>query len=553
MQKLHQVALTILFLFSIVSVSSADTADKEARTLLSKLILGEKNKQESALDALDGNGSKIIETFYKVGRVGDVYKSANNDGSFTVFYKDGEFYYNLLEGNQVENPGNLEKVRLGRKAKKKLSKLADFVYIYSPIDQERIDAVYKFGGSQKPEFVELIRTNIDKQPNETLKQAFQEALEISLLKNGTHEEKMNALSYLGDIGSSLSIDFINTLKIDSETLLNETSEEAVKLEVTALVEACDESLEKIEAAEKTKELVQSVFFGVNRGSVLLLVSFGLAITFGLMGVINMAHGEFIAIGGYTTYVIQGWFAAAYGVDSAAYQWYFVAAVPAAFMVSAFFGIIMERGVIQFLYSRPLESLLATWGISMVLQQLIRLYFGAANVAVASPTWLEGNLNVGGYTMAYNRLAVVPVAITVLLITALLMKKTNWGLHIRATMQNRLMASSIGIRSSRVNMMTFAFGSGLAGLAGAFLSQFDNVGPMMGQTYIVDSFMVVVVGGVGNLIGAALSSLGIGVVGQLLEFFYGSVMGKVGILFGIILFLQVKPGGLFTSKSRSLED
>ena len=190
---------------------------------------------------------------------------------------------------------------------------------------------------------------------------------------------------------------------------------------------------------------------------------------------------------------------------------------------------------------------------MVLQQLIRLYFGAANVAVASPTWLEGNLNVGGYTMAYNRLAVVPVAITVLLITALLMKKTNWGLHIRATMQNRLMASSIGIRSSRVNMMTFAFGSGLAGLAGAFLSQFDNVGPMMGQTYIVDSFMVVVVGGVGNLIGAALSSLGIGVVGQLLEFFYGSVMGKVGILFGIILFLQVKPGGLFTSKSRSLED
>ncbi len=554
MQKLHQVTLTILFLFSMLSFSSADTADKEARTLLSRLILGEKDNQESALDALDGNGSKIIETFYKVGRVGDVYKCANDDGSFTVYYKDGEFYYNLLDGNQVTEPDNLEKARLGRSAKKKLSKLADFVYIYSPIDQERIDAVHKFGGSQKPEFIELIRRNIDKQPNENLKQAFQESLEISLLKNGTHEEKLNAISYLSDMGSSLSVDFIKAVKLDSEAVLNdEAAEEEVKAEASALTKASDEALKSIESAEQKKELVQSVFFGVNRGSVLLLVSFGLAITFGLMGVINMAHGEFIAIGGYTTYVIQGWFASAYGVDSAAYEWYFVVAVPAAFMVSAFFGVIMERGVIQFLYTRPLESLLATWGISMVLQQLIRLYFGAANVAVASPTWLEGNVNVGGYTMAYNRLIVVPVAIIVLLVTALLMKKTNWGLHIRATMQNRLMASSLGIRSSRVNMMTFAFGSGLAGLAGAFLSQFDNVGPMMGQTYIVDSFMVVVVGGVGNLIGAALSSLGIGVIGQLLEFFYGSVMGKVGILFGIILFLQVKPGGLFTSKSRSLED
>jgi urea transport system permease protein len=283
------------------------------------------------------------------------------------------------------------------------------------------------------------------------------------------------------------------------------------------------------------------------------VSFGLAITFGLMGIINMAHGEFVAIGGYTTYMVQTFFINTWGLSSEAFGWYFVVSLPLSFLVAAGFGLFLEKSIIRFLYRRPLESLLCTWGISMVMQQCFRLIFGAANVQVNNPTWLMGNLNFGGFNMSYTRLFIMFIALVVVLLTWLLLRKTNLGLHIRAVMQNRAMASSLGIPVARVNSMTFALGCGLAALGGSVLSQIGNVGPLMGQQYIVDSFMVVVIGSVGNLLGAGLSAMGIGLVDQLLQPALGPVMGKITVFFVIILFLQWRPGGLFPSRSRSLDD
>jgi urea transport system permease protein len=313
----------------------------------------------------------------------------------------------------------------------------------------------------------------------------------------------------------------------------------------------------------------TIFRGISLGSVLLVVALGLAITFGLMGVINMAHGEIMVVGGYATYLVQCIFGAGtalapfgfdlaipgIGLDEAsfAYQSYFVVALPVAFFSAALVGLLLERSVIQFLYRRPLESLLATWGVSLVLQQLFRLVFGPANVPVYSPNWLLGSFSVSDVIMNYNRVFVIGFAILIVFGTSLLLSKTPLGLLIRAVMQNRSMASCMGVRTERVNMLTFAFGSGLAGLAGAFLSQIGNIGPSTGQTYIVDSFMVVVVGGVGNLIGTVISALGIGTIDQILQtLLRNPVLGKVLVLVGIILFLQWRPQGLFVTRSRGLE-
>ncbi|MDA0813572.1 MAG: urea ABC transporter permease subunit UrtB, partial [Verrucomicrobia bacterium] len=269
-----------------------------------------------------------------------------------------------------------------------------------------------------------------------------------------------------------------------------------------------------------------------------------------MGVINMAHGEMIAIGGYSAYMMEKWTTAMYG-DSAL-QWYFLLAIPFSFLMAALAGLILERSVIRLLYRRPLESLLATWGVSLILEQVFRLYFGAANVQVNSPDWLQGSLVISDVSLGYNRMFVIGFAVLIVLGTVLLMAKTPLGLCIRAVMQNRDMAACVGIQTSKIRMMTFAFGSGLAGLAGCFLSQIGNVGPTMGQNYIVDSFMVVVAGGVGNLFGTVFASLGIGMTDQMLQPVLGPVMGKVCVLIAIIIFLQWRPGGLFAAKSRSLD-
>jgi urea transport system permease protein len=321
----------------------------------------------------------------------------------------------------------------------------------------------------------------------------------------------------------------------------------------------------------------TIFHGLSLGSILLVVALGLAITFGLMGVINMAHGEMIAIGAYTSYVVQNLFGTGFsfavtlpfnlmgkqlgfglslpGLNATGwfYQSYFLFAIPLSFMTAALAGLVLERTVIQFLYRRPLESLLATWGVSLVMQQLFRMIFGANNVQVNSPDWLLGHFTINDISFGYNRVFVIGFAFVIVLGTWLLLTKTPLGLLIRAVMQNRSMASCMGVRTSRVNMMTFAFGSGLAGLAGAFLSQIGNVGPSLGQSYIVDSFMTVVVGGVGSIIGTVYAALGIGTADQVLQQLFGSpVLGKIIVLICIIIFLQWKPGGLFSIRGRNLD-
>jgi urea transport system permease protein len=358
---------------------------------------------------------------------------------------------------------------------------------------------------------------------------------------------------------------------------------------TAVLAAARATQRAIESHRSTVDFFGTIFRGASTGSILLVVALGLAITFGLMGVINMAHGEMIAVGAYTTYIVQNIFGAGlvipfFGLSLAipgmhlegvAYNAYFIAAVPISFLAAAAVGIGLERSIIQFLYRRPLESLLATWGVSLVLQQIFRLMFGANNVQVSSPSYLSGNWTINDIIFGWNRVFVIGFGILIVFGIWLVLTKTPLGLLMRAVMQNRGMASCMGVRTERVNMLTFGLGSGLAGLAGAFLSQIGNVGPSLGQSYIVDSFMVVVVGGVGNIAGTVISAFGIGSIDQMLQQYLPSwapglagvpmigsflqnlaqdsaVFGKILVLGMIILFLQWRPAGIFVTRSRSLE-
>jgi len=297
-------------------------------------------------------------------------------------------------------------------------------------------------------------------------------------------------------------------------------------------------------------MVNQVFHGLSLGSVLALVAVGLAITFGVMGVINLAHGELVMLGAYTTFVIQEIFRTHLpaGLDYALFI-----AIPGAFVVAGAFGILIERTVIRFLYGRPLETLLATWGISLILQQLVRTVFGPTNRNVSNPSWMSGAIETSqGLVLTYNRIWIIVFSLLVFALLGLLLRKTLFGLHMRAVTQNRPMAASMGIRTDRVDALTFGLGSGIAGVAGVALSQIDNVSPNLGQAYIVDSFMVVVFGGVGNLWGTLVGGFSIGLLNKFLEPFAGAVLGKILVLVAIILFIQKRPRGLFALKGRAVD-
>lgn len=313
-----------------------------------------------------------------------------------------------------------------------------------------------------------------------------------------------------------------------------------------LVDAKSQIKTRIQASEWAGH----VFAGFSTASILLLAALGLAITYGLLGVINMAHGELIMIGAYTTYVVQSLFKTYLGsyVD-----WYLIAAIPAAFLVSALIGMLIERTVIRPLYGRQLETLLATFGVSLILMQLVRMIFGAQNVEVSNISWLSGGIALSPSLMLpYNRIAIIVFTVAVLLLLVYLLNKTRFGLFVRAVTQNRQMARAVGIRSSRIDMLAFGLGSGLAGLAGCALAQVGNVGPDLGQNYIIDAFLVVVVGGVGQVWGAVLAALGLGISGTVLEIGMGAVLAKIILLVLVILFIQKRPQGLFAIKGRFVE-
>jgi urea transport system permease protein len=367
--------------------------------------------------------------------------------------------------------------------------------------------------------------------------AFGEALALIELVHGDGAARASAARTLGDAHSFEAVPALTRLAGDASA-----PPEARAAAVAAL--------RQIERWSLLGTALETIFQGASLASILLLMALGLAIVFGLMGVINMAHGELMALGAYTTFVVQNWFRAAW---PQALDAYFLVALPAAFLVAAAVGAVLERGVIRRLYGRPLETLLLTWGASLIIQQALRLWFGAANVDVASPRWLSGGLPLmSGLTLPYNRLFIIGLAAVAVAGMYWLLFRTAAGLRIRAVTQNRAMSACLGVRASVVDATTFALGAGLAGLAGAALTQIGNVGPSLGQNYIVDSFMVVVTGGVGKLAGTILAAAGIGGLSKGIEPALGAVFAKVAILVAVMLFLQRRPAGLFATRGRHAE-
>ncbi|WP_273126253.1 urea ABC transporter permease subunit UrtB [Metabacillus sp. HB246100] len=297
-------------------------------------------------------------------------------------------------------------------------------------------------------------------------------------------------------------------------------------------------------------LISQLFNGVSLGSILLLIALGLAITFGLMNIINMAHGEFIMIGAYTTYVLQQVFIQY--LPSTLFDLYFLLAIPFSFLVAALFGLLMEKTVVRFLYERPLDSLLATWGVSLILQQLARLVFGAPNVAVVSPSWLEGGLSIAGITFPYKRLFIIALVVMCLGFLFFYLYKTSTGRKMKAVTLNRDMAACLGVSTRKVDSTAFALGSGFAGIAGSSLTLIGSIGPTLGTTYIVDAFMIVILGGVGKLKGTVLAALLLGIMSTFVELSTGATYAKVVVFAFIILFLQWKPTGLVSLKARALD-
>jgi urea transport system permease protein len=452
---------------------------------------------------------------------------------------------------------DLELAETDSNLRRAMKDVADMAALTHPDPRRRRQAAQDIGLAQDADKLDSLRRARAAESDRQVARALDEAVALVQLRSETASDRLAGCATLGRFGSIAAQDALRSLL-----------QEATESEDEELVQAATEALGDIAAHVKKVNAAGTVFRGLSAGSVLLVAAIGLAITFGLMGVINMAHGELIVVGAYTTYIVQNLFGAGLqlspfgftvrlpGLEAqgSAYQLYFAAALPLSFLVAALVGIALERSVIRFLYKRPLESLLATWGVSLVLQQLFRLTFGANNVQVDSPAWLSGNWTVHDVVFGWNRLFVIAFAALIILLTWLALNKTPLGLLIRAVMQNREMAACMGVRTERVNMLTFGFGAGLAGLAGAFLSQIGNVGPGLGQDYIVDAFMTVVVGGVGSIFGTVISALAIGMLNQSLQQLLGNpVLGKILVLGAIILFLQWKPAGLFVTRSRSLEN
>ncbi len=396
----------------------------------------------------------------------------------------------------------------------------------------RLSAVTKMLGAMDADLARRLEALLENESDEQVQQAMGLGIALSKLRAPEKAERLAAIKALED---SLHPAVRNRL-----TDLSQSDPDA------AVKEAAGKALRNVQGKIDFFGGLETLFFGLSLGSVLVLAGIGLAITFGVMGVINMAHGELIMLGAYTTYMVQQLMPDAIGAS----LWI---AIPAAFLVSGSVGILIERGVIRFLYGRPLETLLATFGISLILQQLVRTLISPQNVPVANPDWMSGSLVINEVlSLTYNRIYILIFALLVFAALYLVLKKTALGLQVRAVSQNRAMARAMGVRSQRVDALTFGLGSGIAGVAGVALSQLTNVGPNLGQSYIVDSFMVVVFGGVGNLFGTLIAGLSLGVANKVLEPWAGAVLAKILVLVFIILFIQKRPRGLFPQRGRAAE-
>lgn len=550
------------------------------RRKLAQTILSEGAPQQKLLGELGGSGSKIARDVLLAWTRDGVYLYPTTGGAkVPVMLEEQQDAEGKARAIQIEDgghvkdgtgrelrfdPASLSPADTDVRLRSAIQQTLDMLALSDPDAGSRRTAVVKLGNSGKGKYMSLLRVQATREQNREVRQAIQEAIALLQINDPDAAVQLAAVRRLAALNSIGSLAHLRALAGEPKT-------------EAEVVRAAKEAVASIEEHITWINFYGTIFRGASLGSILLVVALGLAITFGLMGVINMAHGEMIAVGAYTCYVMQNLFGAGFGFSitlpfhlagkaitfglhlpglnatGGLYQSYFLFALPLSFLTAALAGLVVERAVIRFLYRRPLESLLATWGVSLCMQQMFRMVFGANNVQVNSPSWLLGHFAFHDVLFGFNRVFVIGFAVVIVGATWLLLTKTSLGLLIRAVMQDRNMASCMGVRTERVNMLTFAFGSGLAGLAGAFLSQIGNVGPSLGQSYIVDSFMTVVVGGVGSILGTVCSAFGIGTADQVLQQVLGSpVLGKIIVLGVIILFLQWKPGGLFSMRSRSLD-
>ncbi|MCG6965846.1 MAG: urea ABC transporter permease subunit UrtB [Chromatiaceae bacterium] len=425
-----------------------------------------------------------------------------------------------------------KKLALNNAMRNQIDALLAKINLSDPDPTVRLNAVNAMLDHIEPRHAELFSGLVTNEPDAKVREAMLAAIALSSLSDPDAAQRRKAVA---SVAGSLEPAVRNGLT----RLANNDPDESVRREAAA-------ALKKIQARAELFGYAETLFFGLSLGSVLVLAAIGLAITFGVMGVINMAHGELIMLGAYTTYLIQLALPGMTGLS-------ILLAVPAAFLVSGAVGVAIERGVIRFLYGRPLETLLATFGISLILQQLVRSVISPQNVPVSNPDFLSGSLQINSVlSLTYNRLYIFAFCLLVFAGLFFVLKRTRLGLQVRAVSQNRAMARAMGVRSARVDALTFGLGSGIAGIAGVALSQLTNVGPNLGQAYIVDSFMVVVFGGVGNLWGTLIGGLGLGIANKLMEPWAGAVLAKILVLVFIILFIQKRPRGLFPQKGRAAE-
>jgi urea transport system permease protein len=410
----------------------------------------------------------------------------------------------------------------------------------SPDASVRLDAVREMSRSLDDPTVALLRQRLGVEANSGVKKEIATALALAALDGPDGKARLDAIATLKN---SVNQDVRNRLAL----LLGKNTDGSFVESDESVRKAAAGAVATIDHWRTFYSGFETLFFGLSLGSVLVLIAVGLAITFGVMGVINMAHGELMMLGAYTTYVVQSAMPDHVGIS-------ILVAIPAAFIVAGLVGVLMERTIIRFLYGRPLETLLATFGVSLILQQTVRSIFSANNRSVVTPDWMSGSLRLNdALDITWNRLYIIIFTIIVFSLILLVLKRTRIGLDIRAVSQNRAMARAMGIRTEWVDAMTFGLGSGVAGVAGVALSQLTNVGPNLGQSYIIDSFMVVVFGGVGNLWGSLIGGMSMGMVNELLEPYAGAVLAKIFVLIALILFIQARPRGLFPQKGRAAED
>ncbi|MDQ0513039.1 urea transport system permease protein [Angulomicrobium amanitiforme] len=436
----------------------------------------------------------------------------------------------------VADPPAVKPVRVNNRVRRAIEAANGTLSLVSPDPARRLEAATAVARSRDTAALPALDLALSKEADPKVKTALTLArASIVMGQPGVSDaERIAAIGLVGAEGNQDALAILQGVPAESSP---------------AVKQAAADAIAGIERSLAMWSMAQNVWYGLSLGSVLLLAAIGLAITFGVMGVINMAHGEMVMLGAYTTFVVQD---AIRTYNPGLFDWSLIIAIPLAFLFTGLIGVIIERTVIRFLYGRALETLLATWGISLILQQAIRTIFGPTNREVGAPSWMSGSFDIGQLAITSGRLWIIVFAILVFVALLATLRMTRIGLEMRAVTQNRRMAASMGIRTNWVDAMTFGLGSGIAGIAGVALSQIDNVSPNLGQSYIIDSFLVVVFGGVGNLWGTLVGAMSLGIANKLLEPYAGAVLGKIALLVIVILFIQKRPRGLFALKGRSIE-